>query len=138
MTRQNFSAIRGSYPATVIHGEKRGRDLGFPTANLRLDAGCGLRHGIYAVRVALDGRRYDGVASFGRRPTFDNGPVLLEIFLFDFSGDLYGRSIDVAFIAWIRAEAAFGSVEELIRAMNDDVLKARAALKRAGDAFPPI
>jgi riboflavin kinase / FMN adenylyltransferase len=88
----------------VLHGDKRGRELGFPTANLRLDPGCRLRQGIYAVRVAAGGRRYDGVASFGRRPTFDNGAVLLEVFLFDFTGDLYGQSIDVAFIAWIREE----------------------------------
>ncbi|HEV2954821.1 MAG TPA: bifunctional riboflavin kinase/FAD synthetase [Xanthobacteraceae bacterium] len=123
---------------TVIHGDKRGRELGFPTANLRLDAGCGLRHGIYAVRAAIDGRRYDGVASFGRRPMFDGGAVLLEVYLFDFSGDLYGRSIDVAFIDWIRDEAVFASVEELTRQMQDDARRAREALARAGDVFPPI
>ncbi|HEV8026786.1 MAG TPA: bifunctional riboflavin kinase/FAD synthetase [Stellaceae bacterium] len=123
---------------TVIHGDKRGRELGFPTANLRLDAGCGLRHGIYAVRAAIDGRRYDGVASFGRRPMFDSGAVLLEVYLFDFSGDLYGRSIDVAFIDWIRDEAVFASVEELTRQMQDDARRAREALARAGDVFPPI
>jgi len=122
----------------VIHGDKRGRELGFPTANLRLDAGCGLRHGIYAVRAAVDGRRYDGVASFGRRPMFDSGAVLLEVYLFDFSGDLYGRSIDVAFIDWIRDEAVFASVEELTRQMHDDARRAREALARAGDVFPPI
>ena len=123
---------------TVIHGDKRGRELGFPTANVRLDAGCGLRHGIYAVRAAIDGRRYDGVASFGRRPMFDSGAVLLEVYLFDFSGDLYGRSIDVAFIDWIRDEAVFASVEELTRQMQDDARRAREALARAGDVFPPI
>ncbi len=122
----------------VIHGDKRGRELGFPTANLRLDAGCALRHGIYAVRVAVGGRRYDGVASFGRRPMYDNGAVLLEIFLFDFSGDLYGQSVDVAFIEWLRDEAVFSSAKELIRQMQDDSRRAREALKRAGDAFPPI
>ncbi len=123
---------------TVIHGEKRGRDLGFPTANLRLDAGCGLRHGIYAVRVAARGRRYDGVASFGRRPMFDNGAVLLEMYLFDFAGDLYGESIDVAFIAWIRDEQVFDSVEQLVAQMKDDSRAAQAALTRAGSVFPPI
>lgn len=122
----------------VIHGDKRGRELGFPTANLRLDAGCALRHGIYAVRVAAGGRRYDGVASFGRRPMYDNGAVLLEIFLFDFSGDLYGQTIDVAFIEWLRDEAVFASAKELIRQMEDDSRRAREALARAGDAFPPI
>ena len=59
--------------ATVIHGEKRGRDLGYPTANLKLHPTCGLRHGIYAVSVGLGSNRVDGVASFGRRPMFDDG-----------------------------------------------------------------
>jgi riboflavin kinase/FMN adenylyltransferase len=122
----------------VIHGDKRGRELGFPTANVRLDAGCALRHGIYAVRVAAGGRRYDGVASFGRRPMYDNGAVLLEIFLFDFAGDLYGQSVDVAFIEWLRDEAIFDSAKALIRQMQDDSRRAREALARAGDAFPPI
>ena len=75
----------------VIHGEKRGRDLGYPTANIRLDKNCGLKHGIYAVRVGRGAERFDAVASFGRRPTFDNGAPLLEVFLFDFKGDLYGN-----------------------------------------------
>ena len=122
----------------VIHGDKRGRELGFPTANLELDASCGLRHGVYAVRVGVDGRRYDGVANFGRRPMFDSGIVLLEVFLFDFSGDLYGRDIDVAFIDWIREEKVFGSVDELIRNMNDDAAKALAVLAKAPGVFPPV
>jgi len=122
----------------VIHGDKRGRELGFPTANLAPDPSCGLRHGIYAVRVGLRGRRYDGVASFGRRPMFDAGIVLLETFLFDFSGDLYGATIDVAFIAFIRNEARFGSAEQLVGQMHDDSSRAREALARAGGAFPPI
>jgi riboflavin kinase / FMN adenylyltransferase len=123
---------------TVIHGDKRGRELGFPTANLQLDTACGLRHGIYAVRVAVRGRRYDGVASFGRRPMFDSGVVLLEIFLFDFSGDLYGATIDVAFIEWLRDEAIFASAKDLIRQMQEDARLAREALARSGGAFPPI
>jgi riboflavin kinase / FMN adenylyltransferase len=123
---------------TVIHGDKRGRELGFPTANLKLDSSCELRHGIYAVRVAANGRRYDGVASFGRRPTFDNGAVLLEIFLFDFAGDLYGAQLNIAFIAWLRDEKAFASAEELVAQMKEDSRLAREALARSGDAFPPI
>jgi len=122
----------------VIHGDKRGRELGFPTANLSLDAACGLRHGIYAVRVAHGGRRHNGVASFGRRPMFDTGAVLLEVFLFDFAGDLYGHNIDVAFIAWIREEKLFSSADELVRVMNEDARQAHAALERAGNIFPPI
>jgi riboflavin kinase / FMN adenylyltransferase len=123
---------------TVIHGDKRGRELGFPTANLKPDPSCGLRHGIYAVRTAVGGRRYDGVASFGRRPMFDAGTVLLEIFLFDFSGDLYGETMDVAFVGFLRDEAKFASAEELIRQMQEDARLAREVLGRAPDAFPPI
>ena len=125
----------------VIHGEKRGRDLGYPTANIRLDKNCGLKHGIYAVRVGRQGKDkacYDGVASFGRRPTFDNGAPLLEIFLFDFKGDLYGATLDVAFIAFIRDELKFESIEALVRQMDDDSAKARAALAAAPGAFPKL
>jgi len=120
----------------VIHGDKRGRELGFPTANVRLDPACGLKHGIYAVRVAIAGKRHDGVANFGRRPTFDNGAPLLEVFLFDFDGELYGQTIDVAFIGWIRPEQKFESVDALKRQMAADAVQARDALKRAGKAFP--
>jgi riboflavin kinase/FMN adenylyltransferase len=122
----------------VVHGDKRGRELGFPTANMRLDPGCRLKHGIYAVRVGVGERRYDGVASFGRRPMFDTGVTLLEIFLFDFSGDLYGAALDVAIIAWIRPEMNFDSVEDLIRRMDQDSSQARHALLRTPDAFPPL
>src|SRR5258707_9944651 len=106
--------------AKVVHGDKRGRELGFPTANLRLDPSCGLKHGIYAVRVGVGERRYDGVASFGRRPMFDQGTVLLEHFLLDFSGDLYGQEVHGAFVAWIRPELKFDSVEALVRRMDED------------------
>jgi riboflavin kinase / FMN adenylyltransferase len=126
----------------VIHGDKRGRDLGYPTANIRLDPNCGLKHGIYAVRVGLgqgrDQVRLDGVASFGRRPTFDNGAPLLEIFLFDFKGDLYGETLDVAFIGFIREELKFDHVEALIRRMDQDSSRARAELAAAPEAFPKL
>jgi riboflavin kinase/FMN adenylyltransferase len=124
--------------AKVVHGDRRGRELGFPTANLRLDPDCGLRHGIYAVRVEVDGKRYDGVANFGRRPMFDTGVVLLEVFLLDFSGDLYGRVLDVAVIAWIRPEFKFDSTDALVHRMHEDCRVAKMALASAGDVFPPL
>jgi riboflavin kinase/FMN adenylyltransferase len=125
----------------VIAGAKRGRELGFPTANIRLDPSCALKHGIYAVRANVGGQLIDGVASFGRRPTFDNGAPLLEVFLFGFDGDLYGQWIEVAFISWIRAEAKFDSIDDLKRQMDADSAKAREvlareALARAPNAFP--
>jgi riboflavin kinase / FMN adenylyltransferase len=122
----------------VIHGEKRGRDLGYPTANIRLDKNCGLKHGIYAVRVGRGSERFDGVASFGRRPTFDNGAPLLEVFLFDFKGDLYGTRLDVAFIGFIRDELKFDNIDALIRHMDDDSARTRAMLAAAPDAFPKL
>jgi riboflavin kinase/FMN adenylyltransferase len=122
----------------VVHGEKRGRGLGFPTANIRLDKHCGLKHGIYAVRVGVDGKRFDGVASFGRRPTFDNGAPLLEVFLFDFKGDLYGRRLDVAFVAFLRDELKFDGVDALVRQMDDDSRLARQRLAASPGTFPQL
>ena len=75
---------------------------------------------------------FDGVASFGRRPTFDNGAPLLEVFLFDFTGDLYGEKLDVAFIGFIREELKFDGIEALMRQMDDDSARARRAGRRAG------
>jgi riboflavin kinase/FMN adenylyltransferase len=122
----------------VIHGEARGRDLGFPTANIALDPACRLAHGIYAVRVLAKGAVHDGVASFGRRPTFGEGAPLLEIYLFDFSGDLYGEEVAAAFIGWIRPELKFEAVGDLVQRMNEDSRLARDKLARAGGVFPPI
>lgn len=120
----------------VRHGDKRGRVLGFPTANMALPA-CGLAHGIYAVRVRLpDGSLREGVASYGRRPTFDNGAPLLETTLFDFAGDLYGREIAVEFVAFLRGEARFDSAEALVAQMHEDAAQARARLAR--DAVPSV
>jgi riboflavin kinase / FMN adenylyltransferase len=113
----------------VIRGDERGRTLGFPTANLLPDQSCRLRHGIYAVRIVAGTKIYDGVASYGRRPTFDNGRALLEAFLFDFSGDLYDETIEVLFIGWIRAEEKFDSAEALIAQMKRDKARARDVLR---------
>ena len=122
----------------VIHGDKRGRELGFPTANLKLDPACGLKHGIYVVRARIGGRLIDGVASFGRRPMFDDGAPLLEVFLFDFEGDLYGQTIDVAFVGWLRREQKFESIEALQRQMAADTAQARDVLARTPNAFPAL
>lgn len=112
----------------VRHGDKRGRHLGFPTANIELDPSNRLKHGIYAVTLEADGVVHEGVANFGRRPTFDNGPPLLEVYVFDFDGDLYGKKVEVAFYGFIRGEEKFDSVEALIAQMRDDAEKARHIL----------
>ncbi len=122
---------RWSVESRVIHGEARGRELGYPTANMALDPATELKHGVYAVRFRrADGSVLDGVASFGRRPTFDNGGPLLETFLFDFSGDLYGETALVSFYGFIRPEKRFDNVAALVARMDGDSLEARAMLQR--------
>jgi riboflavin kinase / FMN adenylyltransferase len=136
-TAARLTGSRWLVRGTVQHGDKRGRTLGFPTANIRLDPSCGLRHGIYAVRIAIDGAVHDAVASFGRRPTFDDGAPLLEVFVFDFAQSLYGKSVDVEFCAWIRGEEKFDGIEPLVAQMNRDAAAARAALARGADVPAP-
>ncbi len=116
----------------VQHGDKRGRDLGFPTANLRLDGLHLPRFGVYAVLVdVLDGPHrgtYRGAASLGERPTFGVNAPNLEVYLLDFAGDLYGASISVALVAFQRGELAFDSVDDLVAQMEADVIQSRALL----------
>jgi riboflavin kinase / FMN adenylyltransferase len=115
----------------VARGDGRGRELGYPTANMALDAASEIAHGIYAVRfLAADGVLRDGVASYGRRPTFGGGEPVLETFVFDFSGNLYGETALVAFHAFIRAEERFDSVAALVAQMDSDSIDARAILER--------
>jgi riboflavin kinase/FMN adenylyltransferase len=112
----------------VIHGQRLGRMLGVPTANIALAPTNRLAHGVYAVRATVDGRSHPAVASFGVRPTVDNGPPLLEVHLLDFSGDLYGREMAVEFVERIREERKFDSLAALIEEMQRDVARARAIL----------
>ncbi len=120
----------------VRHGDKRGRALGFPTANIALDPANRLRHGIYAVTIDVDGVTRPGVASFGRRPTFDNGAPLLEVFVFDFDGDLYDKEVEVAFYGFIRGEEKFESVEALVARMREDAAQAKKILSESGVGAP--
>lgn len=117
---------------TVVGGDRRGRDLGFPTANIRLAPDCRLKHGVYAVTFRVDGVTHLGVANWGRRPQFDNGAPVLETFVFDFSGDLYGRTVDVGFVSYLRPEAKFASLQGLIDQMHLDCAEARAVLAGMG------
>ena len=114
--------------AKVQHGEKRGRTLGYPTANMRPVKGCGLRHGVYAVLGRIGGAVVPGVANFGIRPQFEIETPLLESFFFDFEGDLYGQTIDVAPVAFLRGEAKFDGLDPLIAQMDDDSRRAREIL----------
>jgi len=116
----------------VLHGEKRGRDLGYPTANMSIDGLHPPRFGVYAVLVdVLDGPhtgRYPGVASMGVRPMFGVNTPNLETFIFDFKGDLYGARLSVALVDHLRDEVAYEGVDKLVTQMNADSLQARAIL----------
>lgn len=113
----------------VIHGNKRGRELGWPTANVELGPYQRPAYGIYAVRVRLDdGSEHDGVASLGTRPMFDPPVELLEANLFDFEGDLYGRTIEVALHHYLRPEAKFDNIDALKAQMSEDAAAAKRLL----------
>jgi riboflavin kinase/FMN adenylyltransferase len=115
--------------AEVIHGNKRGRELGWPTANMKLGNYLRPSYGIYAVRARLaDGRELAGVANVGQRPMFEP-EELLEVHLFDFSGDLYGQSLEVDLHHYLRPEGKFGSLEELAAQIGRDAEQARVLLK---------
>ena len=126
---------RYAVSGTVVHGDARGRTLGFPTANLAFEAPVAFPpDGVYAVRVSWGGdplqpvRRADGVASLGVRPTFGHGSRILEVFLLDFDEDLYGVRLRVEFVRRQRGEHRYASVERLVDQMRQDVLRARAVL----------
>ncbi len=116
----------------VIEGDKRGRTIGFPTANIPITHYHQPKLGVYAVRVGLhkdDGTTWvNGVANYGRRPTFDKKDLLLEVHLLDFEGDLYSQKIRVAFVDFIRAEMKFSGIEELEGQIHKDVVTARSML----------
>lgn len=114
----------------VEHGDKRGRELGYPTANVAMTDFQVPKFGIYAVRCVIDGEIRDGVASLGIRPTFDQTDVKLEVYLFDFNGDLYGRSMRVEFHAFLRPELKYEGPEPLKRQIAADVEAAKALLRR--------
>ncbi len=137
------TALTGGDPGTATHllsrpfavqgmverGDQRGRTLGFPTANLVLGDYQRPKYGIYAVRVTLpDGSEHAGVASLGVRPTFEPPMELLETFIFDWDGDLYGQAIEVALHHYLRAEEKFDSIDALTAQMGKDEAAARRLL----------
>jgi riboflavin kinase/FMN adenylyltransferase len=120
----------------VVGGAKRGTGLGFPTANVRMPPGTVLGHGIYAVRVHVGSGGYGGAAYYGSRPTFDNGAPVLEVFLFDFDDDLYGQTIEVEFVAFVRGDMKFESGGALAQQMERDCEAARAEIAALGSDDP--
>ena len=112
----------------VERGAQNGEWLGFPTANIQLLPGQELGHGVYAVRVYIDKVQYLGAAYMGQRPTFDNGAPALETFIFDFEGDLYGKTLEIELIEFVRHDQKFDSIELLKEQMYRDCNTAKEHL----------
>ncbi len=120
-------AIQGK----VVPGDRRGRELGFPTANLSLPEGSLLPgDGIYATWALVDGQRRPSATSIGIRPTFGLSDLMVEVYVLDFNGDLYGKELGVEFVEKIRGQEKFEGVDELIAQMDQDVAQARVTLAR--------
>jgi riboflavin kinase/FMN adenylyltransferase len=119
--------------AIVEHGEKRGRELGYPTANMQLGEIVHPAQGVYAVwaREEDEAGWRPGVASFGRTPTTGLRDPLLEVVIFDWSGDLYGKRLHTAFVKFLRPQEVFSGLDELVSAMKRDEAAARAVLSGA-------
>ncbi len=116
----------------VVEGDRRGRTIGYPTANLEVPEGKVLPPGVFAVTVTLDGRLLHGMANVGPRPSFPDAPPALEVNLFDFNEDIYGRELAVRFKARLRGQVKFGSLDELKSQLAADAGAARLALNDAG------
>lgn len=115
---------------TVEKGAGRGKGLGFPTLNLALAEGQDVRHGIYAMRVSHDGKSYGAAGYVGSRPTFGQDKPVIEAYLLDFTGDLYGQEVEVEFIAFLRPDQTFTDGQSLAAQMAKDTEAARAVLER--------
>ncbi|UVE59608.1 riboflavin kinase [Coxiella-like endosymbiont] len=128
-------SIRGPYQlcGKVILGEKRGFELGFPTANINLHRDILPFSGVFIVRAYLNNKSYPGTASLGVRPTFEGTHPLLEVYLFDFSQNIYDRYLKVEFLHKLRPEERFETIDALIEQMRQDVLKAKEYFQKMGD-----
>lgn len=116
----------------VTSGAKLGTELGFPTANIELPPGTALKHGIYAVRVLVGDKSYGGAAYFGGRPSVDGGAPRLEVFIFDFSGNLYEREISIELIGFVRDDRRFETLEQMKAQIALDCKAAARQLATAG------
>ena len=112
----------------VVSGDKRGREIGFPTANIPMKDWIQPKYGVYAVIVEFNGKIYKGVSNLGIRPTFDETEPMLETYLFDFSGDLYDKDIIVSFVDFIREEKKFDGIDSLRGQIEEDSIKAKKIL----------
>jgi riboflavin kinase/FMN adenylyltransferase len=113
----------------VIHGHARGKGLGFPTANLETTQDLYPKDGVYAASVTVEGKTYHAVANIGTNPTFGDERLAVEVFLFDYQGDLYGKEMQVALKARLRDEQTFPSPDALVHQMAEDVKQAKEILR---------
>ena len=128
---QEYRQFTGHYytlEGKIIEGDKRGRLLGFPTANIEAFSNATPPAGIYAVIAEIDGIKYKAVANLGYAPTFDRNRLVLEVHIFDFSGDIYGKEMKVHFVKKLRNEKKFSGAEDLIEQIKKDVEEARRVL----------
>jgi riboflavin kinase/FMN adenylyltransferase len=124
--------VRGRVEA----GAGRGKGLGFPTLNLKLAPGQAVRHGIYVMRIDVDGHSHPAAGYVGSRPTFGEGDPVLEAYLLDFAGDLYGKEVDAEFVAFLRPDQTFATPEALSMQMREDCDKARTVLAKLDEDDP--
>ena len=114
--------------AEIINGKHLGRNLGFPTINQKIDENlCKPANGVYLTRVKLNNTSYFGITNVGTQPTVNGSDVVVETYIFDFSGDVYGQEATVEFLEFIRPETKFNSLDELIAQVNCDIDKAKSA-----------
>lgn len=117
---------------TVIEGDKRGREIGFPTANIKPPKRKVIpAHGVYSCFATIDGTRHDAAVNVGVRPTFGGGELIIEAFILDFDDDLYGKPMTLEFVDYTRPEIAFAGVDELVAMMEQDVTATRKVLEAA-------
>jgi riboflavin kinase/FMN adenylyltransferase len=124
----HFLGRNFSVAGTVVHGEKRGKLLGFPTANIATDKELFPADGVYAVKVKIGATLYDAACNIGTNPTFHGDKRTVEVFIFDFDGELYGMDVRVYFFQRLRGEEKFASADELVAAISRDVAQCRRIL----------
>jgi riboflavin kinase/FMN adenylyltransferase len=124
----------------VVYGQQFGRKLGFPTANVQIseEDSFPLSYGVYVVISEIGSRRFSGIANAGIRPTIDGSKFQLEVHLFDFQEDVYGKNILVTFLHWIREERRFNEIHQLVQQIDKDIVQAKQFLLTLTPGYPTV